>query len=49
VLRDYLTSTGWNKQPPPPPLPEEVIDQTAATYRDILSRLVSPPLTSPIR
>ena len=31
-LRDYLESLGWNKQPPPPPLPAEVIANTRARY-----------------
>ncbi len=39
VLRDYLVSTGWNKQPPPPPLPAEVVAKTARTYADIEARL----------
>jgi phosphoribosylaminoimidazole-succinocarboxamide synthase len=38
-LRDWLTSTGWNKTPPPPKLPADVISKTAATYRDIQRRL----------
>ncbi len=38
-LRDWLTGTGWNKQPPPPTLPAAVIEKTAATYRDIQIRL----------
>jgi phosphoribosylaminoimidazole-succinocarboxamide synthase len=38
-LRDWLVSTGWNKTPPPPKLPAEVISKTAATYRDIQRRL----------
>jgi len=38
-LRNWLLSTGWNKTPPPPTLPEEVIAQTAATYRAIQTRL----------
>jgi phosphoribosylaminoimidazole-succinocarboxamide synthase len=38
-LRDWLTSTGWNKTPPPPTLLPEVIEKTAATYRDIQARL----------
>jgi phosphoribosylaminoimidazole-succinocarboxamide synthase len=41
-LRDYLESTGWNKTPPPPALPGEVIDGTAARYREALDRLVGP-------
>jgi phosphoribosylaminoimidazole-succinocarboxamide synthase len=31
-LRDYLASLKWNKQPPPPPLPEEIVAQTRARY-----------------
>jgi phosphoribosylaminoimidazole-succinocarboxamide synthase len=38
-LRDWLTATGWNKTPPPPTLPADVIRKTAATYRDIQRRL----------
>jgi phosphoribosylaminoimidazole-succinocarboxamide synthase len=42
-LRDYLSGTGWNKQPPPPPLPPEVITATARTYQDIYQRLTGKP------
>ena len=38
-LRDYLESTGWNKEPPPPPLPPEVIQKTAEKYREAYVRL----------
>jgi phosphoribosylaminoimidazole-succinocarboxamide synthase len=41
VLRDYLLSTGWNRRPPPPALPAEVIARTAQTYREIHDRLLS--------
>lgn len=40
-LRDWLLSTGWNKTPPPPTLPPEVIAKTAATYADIQKRLTA--------
>lgn len=33
-VRDYLISVGWNKQPPPPPLPPEVVERTGQKYRD---------------
>ncbi|MEO6594170.1 MAG: phosphoribosylaminoimidazolesuccinocarboxamide synthase [Planctomycetota bacterium] len=39
-LRDWLQTTGWNKTPPPPILPPEVIAKTAATYADIQKRLI---------
>jgi len=32
--RDYLESIGWDKQPPPPPLPPEVVEKTSEKYRD---------------
>ncbi len=28
-VRDYLESLHWNKQPPPPPLPPEVVEKTS--------------------
>lgn len=42
VLRNWLLQSGWNQQPPPPPLPAEVVARTAATYQAIRSRLLSP-------
>jgi phosphoribosylaminoimidazole-succinocarboxamide synthase len=38
-LRDFLERSGWNKQPPPPLLPAEVIAGTAARYQEALRRL----------
>jgi phosphoribosylaminoimidazole-succinocarboxamide synthase len=40
-LRDYLERSGWNKTPPPPPLPPEVIQGTAARYQEALDRLTA--------
>jgi len=40
-LRDYLESCDWNKAPPPPPLPDWVIDGTAARYAEALRRLTA--------
>lgn len=39
-LRDYLSSTRWNKQPPAPALPDEVIRITAEKYQQALQALV---------
>ena len=33
-LRDWLSSQAWDKTPPPPALPAEVIERTAAKYRE---------------
>ena len=38
-VRDYLESTPWNKQPPPPPLPREVVEKTSEKYREAYRRL----------
>ncbi len=38
-VRDWLLTQPWDKQPPPPALPTEVIEQTAARYREALQRL----------
>lgn len=38
-VRDYLEATGWDKSPPPPPLPPEVIDGTRSKYIEAFERL----------
>ena len=38
-LRDYLSSLDWNKQPPPPKLPREILDKTRARYEEALQRI----------
>ncbi|MEJ5284304.1 MAG: phosphoribosylaminoimidazolesuccinocarboxamide synthase [Brevinematia bacterium] len=35
-LRDYLDSINWDKTPPPPALPEEIINKTKQKYEEIL-------------
>jgi len=39
-VRDYLESLTWDKTPPAPKLPEDVIARTAEKYREALYRLV---------
>ena len=38
-LRDYLSSLSWNKQPPAPKLPAEVLQKTSERYQEALRRL----------
>lgn len=40
-LRDYLESVQWNKKPPPPRLPPDVIKRTSEKYREALRRLAN--------
>ena len=38
-VRDWLETSGWNKEPPAPMLPPDVVEKTAAKYRDAYRRL----------
>lgn len=38
-VRDYLDGLDWNKQPPAPPLPAEVVETTSARYIDAYERI----------
>ncbi|GGJ80941.1 phosphoribosylaminoimidazolesuccinocarboxamide synthase [Pseudomonas matsuisoli] len=38
-IRDWLESTGWNKEPPAPTVPDDVALKTAEKYREALTRL----------
>lgn len=38
-VRDYLERIGWNKQPPGPELPTEVVEATRARYREAYRQL----------
>ena len=41
-VRDYLETLDWNKQPPAPSLPPDVIGRTSEKYRQALSALTAP-------
>jgi phosphoribosylaminoimidazole-succinocarboxamide synthase len=43
-LRDWLETTGWDKTPPPPALPAEVVAATADRYREAYERITGSPL-----
>ncbi|MDR2549265.1 MAG: phosphoribosylaminoimidazolesuccinocarboxamide synthase [Desulfobulbus sp.] len=38
-LRDYLSGLAWNKQPPPPPVPADILDKTRRRYQEAQERL----------
>ncbi len=40
-VRDWLTASGWNKRPPAPVLPEDVVRQTAEKYLEAWRRLTA--------
>lgn len=39
IVRDYLEKQPWNKQPPPPALPDEIVNKTAGKYREVIELL----------
>ena len=43
-LRDWLTKSGWNKKPPAPELPEEVVRNTRERYLEAYRRLTGKEL-----
>jgi len=38
-LRDYLVASGWDRDSPPPELPEEIVEKTAQRYEEAFFRL----------
>ena len=38
-VRDWLSASGWDKEPPAPMLPPEVIERTSKRYREVYSKL----------
>ncbi len=43
-VRDYLLSIHWNKEPPIPVLPEDVVARTSEKYREAYERITGSPL-----
>jgi phosphoribosylaminoimidazole-succinocarboxamide synthase len=42
-VRDWLDASGWDHEPPSPDLPADVIEQTAARYREAYERITGEP------
>jgi len=38
-VRDWLADSGWDKKPPAPMLPQEVIERTSKRYREVYNKL----------
>ncbi len=39
MVRDWLIASGWNKEPPAPMLPPDLISKTSARYQEVYRRL----------
>jgi len=46
-VRDYLDEIGWNKEPPGPKLPPDIVEGTADRYREAFTRLTGRELIRP--
>ena len=44
IMRDYLLSINFNKQPPPPVLPDHIINKTSEKYLEIYEKLTGSSL-----
>jgi phosphoribosylaminoimidazole-succinocarboxamide synthase len=42
-VRDWLDGSGWDREPPPPALPADVVEGTAARYREAYERITAEP------
>jgi phosphoribosylaminoimidazole-succinocarboxamide synthase len=42
-VRDWATASGWDKKPPAPELPDDVVQQTRALYVEAYERIVGQP------
>ena len=40
-LRNFLETTGWDKNSPPPALPDDVVEGTGKRYREALEQLTT--------
>jgi phosphoribosylaminoimidazole-succinocarboxamide synthase len=38
-VRDWLIASGWNREPPAPELPADIVEKTAERYREAFERL----------
>jgi phosphoribosylaminoimidazole-succinocarboxamide synthase len=43
IVRDWAASTGWDKSPPAPEIPAEVVERTRAKYREAYERVTGEP------
>jgi phosphoribosylaminoimidazole-succinocarboxamide synthase len=46
-VRDYLSDIGWDKTPPGPELPPDVVEKTAEKYREAFERITGRSLVLP--
>jgi phosphoribosylaminoimidazole-succinocarboxamide synthase len=48
-VRDWLDASGWDREPPAPALPDDVIEMTGAKYREAYERITGEPFAEYLR
>jgi phosphoribosylaminoimidazole-succinocarboxamide synthase len=43
-VRDWLSASGWNREPPAPPLPDDIVRRTSERYHEAFRRLTGEEL-----
>jgi phosphoribosylaminoimidazole-succinocarboxamide synthase len=43
-VRDWLLASGWNREPPAPPLPDDIVEKTSERYHEAFRRLTGEEL-----
>ncbi|MEA2277401.1 MAG: phosphoribosylaminoimidazole-succinocarboxamide synthase, partial [Solirubrobacteraceae bacterium] len=42
-VRDWATASGWDKAPPAPAIPDDVVERTRALYVEAYERITGEP------
>ena len=45
-VRDWAAGSGWDKAPPAPPLPDEIVAGTSARYQDAYAKITGEPISA---
>jgi phosphoribosylaminoimidazole-succinocarboxamide synthase len=45
-VRDWATASGWDRSPPAPAIPDDVVESTRARYREAYERIVGEPFSA---
>jgi phosphoribosylaminoimidazole-succinocarboxamide synthase len=48
-VRDWLLQSGWDREPPAPPLPDEVAQKTSEKYLEAYRQIVGHDLTNDLQ
>jgi phosphoribosylaminoimidazole-succinocarboxamide synthase len=45
-VRDWASSTGWDRNPPAPPIPDDIVEQTRQKYVEAYERITGEPFSA---